>query len=362
MIEQIIKQFLFEQRRYKAVVKAAPSSTIAKSKEAGAVFAFFVRFKFKPGAGTIPTEAQLLKELASIISKNSTVGETSKYANGRYVYVISNRLKESNNRLLFNVWIYDRLYWESLTSPAESDSTTSDIVLTGKVPYPIGNSPMVQQSSVGKYTPKDLFTTDQLKGQSRIQSINTTVVSQETEDLGTNVQPPEPQPAAISDTDELPVDSEENDISVSDTDAIKPDAEKIKYPYTKSTGQIIYTTGPTDDWVYTHANNIWYGMKKLDFEQSLTTNSNPKIAEIKNKTAIDTLNKLANITPAIKFATLPVDIYTKSGNAFIKTGKKISTQPSKPQYRFDSEGKYTSLVGASKDPAKSYWVLTSTLK
>jgi hypothetical protein len=293
MIEQIIKQFLFEQRRYTAVVKAAPSNSTTKSVGAGAVYAFFVRFRFKPGPGVIPTEKQLYKELATVISENTVVGKSSKYANGNYVYIVSNRLKESDNRLLFNVWIYTKVVYDSMF--ASKEIPTDDVInIAGYGKYHIGKSRLVPNQSIGIDTQN--LTPEAEKLQKLVQTINTTPVSQETSDLGSNVKmsttdifvPGEETLGKETPGEETP---EEEKLIPN-----KPVSTKIEYPYTTKEGFIVYTTGPTDDWVYTYSNNIWYGMKKPEFEQYQTTGGvAPKFYEIKNKTAIATLNKLINL-------------------------------------------------------------------
>jgi len=315
MIERIIKQFLFEQRRYTAVVKAAPIASTTKSVGAGAVYAFFVRFRFKPGAGVIPTEKQLYKELATIISENTEVGKSSKYANGKYVYVVSNRLKESDNRLLFNVWIYtedvyNSMYASSVNSVSGEDDR-DNIVIETTTPYHIGSSKM---QLVGEITAKNINnpTPEALKLQKLAKTINTTPVSQETPDLGSNVK---------MNPKDLPIETPGGEVLgdeeevLGDNDVIKKTTDdKIEYPYTTKEGKVIYTTGPTDDWVYIYANNIWYGMKKPEFEQyQLSGGIVPKFLEIKNKTAIITLNKLANITA---ITTKQSVINTKTDNDY----------------------------------------------
>lgn len=292
MIEHIIKQFLFEQRRYTAVVKAAPSTSTTKSVGAGAAYAFFVRFRFKPGPGVIPTEKQLYKELAKIISENTEVGKSSKYANGNYVYVVSNRLKESDNRLLFNVWIYTQVVYDSMSAAAETPSDTDVINVSGYSNYYIGQSKMVPIRNFSVNIDTQALSADAVKLQKLAQTINTTPVSQETPDLGSNVKM-KPADVIPSATDEIPGEEtpgEEKPIPN------KPIATKIEYPYTTKEGFIVYTTGPTDDWVYTYSNNIWYGMKKPEFEQYQTAGgATPTFYVIKNKTAIATLNKLINV-------------------------------------------------------------------
>ncbi len=326
ILERIIKQFLTEQRRYTAVVKKAPGSTVAKSKEAQAEYAFFVRFKFKPGAGVIPTDTQLFNELANIVSENSSVGKSSKYANGKYVYAVSNRLKESDNRLLFNIWIYDRTVWDSITADRPTtggDIPDSDVIIAPRSnPYSVGRSqlfPIQYVESRSTIIP----TPEQKKEIAMLQTINTTPVSQETADLGSNVniQQPEIIMPAPSDEDEVAADDEE-------VAAEEPVENKIKYPVTTDDGLLVYTTAPTDDWVYWNSNNIWYGMKKPEFEQYWTTDgaSLPKYAEIKNKTAINTLNKLANITPVVdnqKISDQPVKSVVDTKKTVKPEEKKI---------------------------------------
>lgn len=384
MLEHIIKQFLFEQRRYTAVVKAAPATSAIKSAEAGAVYAFFVRFRFKPGSGVIPTETQLYKELATIISENSEVGKSSKYANGKYVYIVSNRLKESDNRLLFNVWIYTvEMYHSMFSNGADLDSDT--IIIQSYSNYHIGKSRLIPNQSVSKYTAN--LTPEAEKLQKLVKTINTTPVSQETPDLGSNVKM---SPVDIV-TPEKEVPGDEEEVLGVD-DAIKKTTEdNIKYPYMTKEGKIIYTTGPTDDWVYTYANNIWYGMKKPEFEQYQTAGGVvPKFLEIKNKTAIGTLNKLANITPITakekidikpaekivkpdetKFTPGPAIFKDRVGTRIIlfnwdtksKKWKNVGT------YRIEKKSPGETIV-QSKDktmtliqfPTGKYWVLSKLIK
>jgi hypothetical protein len=87
------------------------------------------------------------------------------------------------------------------------------------------------------------------------------------------------------------------------TDQVSPDSETsnendvITYPYTTKKGELIYTRSDSDPWVYANVDNEWLTAKKSEFESNINGGPDPKFLEIKNKTAISTLNKLANITP-----------------------------------------------------------------
>ena len=157
MIEHIIKQFLFEQRDYKITVKAASNFSINTSKGAGGVFAFTVKFKLS-GDGSNPSDKQLRKVMSRWIAENPTtgataIGATSKFANGNYIYLVSNPLTESANRLKFTVWVIERQKLKDLAVALEDREkmsgyfyeTPSNIDFES---YMIGKSPIMSYNDM----------------------------------------------------------------------------------------------------------------------------------------------------------------------------------------------------------------------
>lgn len=160
MIKHIIKQFLFEQRDYKITVKSASNFLINKAKGAGGVFAFTVKFKLS-GDGANPSDKQLRKVMSRWIAENPTtgataIGATSKFANGNYIYLVSNPLTESPDRLKFTVWVIERQKLKDLAVALEDRekmsgyfyATPSSIDFES---YMIGKSPIMSYNDMVKW-------------------------------------------------------------------------------------------------------------------------------------------------------------------------------------------------------------------
>lgn len=112
MLEHIIKQFLFEQAKFRWGIIPPTPALLTAAKEAGGVYAFTAKLNFTKKS-VIPSDRIIRNILTSNISDMpstgvDSVGSTGKYSNGNYIYLISNPLKESPNRLKFNVWIIER--------------------------------------------------------------------------------------------------------------------------------------------------------------------------------------------------------------------------------------------------------------
>jgi len=112
MIEHIIKHFLFEQAKFRWGIIPPTPALLTAAKEAGGVYAFTAKLNFTKKS-VIPSDQIIRNILTSNISDmpstgDDSVGATGKYSNGNYIYLISNPLKESPNRLKFNVWIIER--------------------------------------------------------------------------------------------------------------------------------------------------------------------------------------------------------------------------------------------------------------
>ena len=160
MLEHIIKQFLFEQRDYKITVKSAPNFSISTAKGAGGVYAFTVKFKLS-GTGANPSDDQLRKVMSRWIAENPTtgataIGATSKFANGNYIYLVSNPLTESADRLKFTVWVIERQKLKDLAVALEDREkmsgyfyeTPSNIDFDS---YMIGKSPIMSYNDMVKW-------------------------------------------------------------------------------------------------------------------------------------------------------------------------------------------------------------------
>ena len=160
MLEHIIKQFLFEQRDYKITVKSAPNFSISTAKGAGGVYAFTVKFKLS-GTGANPSDSQLRKVMSRWIAENPTTGATaigaaSKFANGNYIYLVSNPLTESTDRLKFTVWVIERQKLKDLAVALEDREkmsgffyeTPSSIDFDS---YMIGKSPIMSYNDMVKW-------------------------------------------------------------------------------------------------------------------------------------------------------------------------------------------------------------------
>jgi len=98
LLENIIKTVLFEDRVV-GKVSSLPMKEFDAAIAAGAVFAFEVSSKgvTKPG--------EVLNNVVGSISSNPTVGASSKYANGKYFYIVSDPI-QNDKRQKIVVWVY----------------------------------------------------------------------------------------------------------------------------------------------------------------------------------------------------------------------------------------------------------------
>ena len=164
MLEHIIKQFLFEQRRgndYKAIVHAATKYTINAAKAAGGVFAFAVKIKLNKGV--LVSSGDLRTIMSNTIVKNPTTGATainatSEFANGKYIYLASDPLSEkSPGKKKFTVWVIERQKLIDVAVKAEDrekmtgyfhKEPSTNIDFAG---IKIGDSPIMSYSDMAKW-------------------------------------------------------------------------------------------------------------------------------------------------------------------------------------------------------------------
>jgi hypothetical protein len=162
MIGHIIKQFLFEQKTdtYKAVTKTASSSDKLEAKRAGGEYAFIVKIILSnPTAKISDRQARMIlsNHIKQDKSKgNAYVGDTSKYANGNYIYLASNPLTDSAKRLTFNVWILNRQELKDIAVSVQDREKMKGFFFA----YPtsidfgnitIGNSPIMSYDDMAKW-------------------------------------------------------------------------------------------------------------------------------------------------------------------------------------------------------------------
>ena len=478
MIEHIIKQFLFEQRDYKIIVKAAPNFSINTAKGAGGVYAFTVKFKLS-GEGTNPTDSQLRKVMSRWIAENPTtgstaIGATSKFANGNYIYLVSNPLTESADRLKFTVWVIERQKLKDLSVALEDREkmsgyfyeTPSNIDFDN---YMIGKSPIMSYNDMVKWFSA---LTEAAKKQGikltlpNIQKINTVATEINTDEFKSKIiditnENWEEYPEAsefrgkaelsfsttgaqiitpISGTTPITEDSgsgaQHNGLFNGEFKNGVPFKGQLTYYQLETDsdiysvwegefkGKVIYKNGergfdikaipgkgeyiiePHENLTYPYTSqepnaagytdtyyleddsvvfvNIfaeppaWLYVPKKEFETWADNGTKPKTARSATSDEISSLNKnYPNVlsdaikwktdkrnTPVV-FKSFPIDVYTTTDEKkFTDTGKDISKLPAdKPQYWYDASAEgYAKLVGASKDPNKSYWVKSDQIE
>ena len=480
MLENIIKHFLFEQRDYKITVKAASNLSIDKARDAGGVFAFTVKFKLS-GVGANPPDSQLRKVMSRWIAENPTtgataIGATSKFANGNYIYLVSNPLTESVDRLKFTVWVIERQKLKDLAVSLEDREKMSGFFYETPssidfASFTIGKSPimsyndMVKWFSVlteaakkqgiklklpniqkinaveteintGEFKSKILDITDEnyeeypgtsgFRGKAEL-SFSTngaqiiTPISGETWVIELNKDQPRRGKFVGEFKNGIPFKGEktlyqlnseiEGDIynvwkgefdGTAFTDErgernynIEPRpgrskeivkyAPTLTYPYTSQKPNAAgytntyYLEGNDVCFINTFAESpSWYYIPKKELESWVDNGTEPETARLATTDEISNLNKNYPdvLSDAIKwktdkrntpvvFKSFPIDVYTTTDEKkFTDTGKDISKLPAdKPQYWYDASAEgYAKLVGASKDPNKSYWVKSDQIE
>jgi hypothetical protein len=325
MLKNIIKKYLFESRRFKAVVKKADSKSFNSALDAGAVYAFDVVYTIKWGRDPLPTEKDVMDTLDDIISADGMVGASSKYAVAENKYVLSNNLKDSERRMKWNVWIVPAVKRVKTSTAVEEPVTTGEqlpeIPVTA-TRYSIGKSTLVQFKRLNateqiKYkeinngapvTPTDnnvITTTSSATPKS-----DTSISAEETPAIETGVPIQnlfkQPEPVANLDSPNNP--------------------SKITYPVTAQDGNMIYTMSDTDPYVYTLMDNKWRTIRKADYEAgkssagTIISNRNAinKLNTQFNKNADLTVKPIAPIGSKVRFNKTGVRYYL-----YWFTGKKI---------------------------------------
>jgi hypothetical protein len=123
LIEKITRELLAEARRYAAAVLTAEPDVRSTAKANGAVLAFKIEFKVRPGFSKLPTDDDILDEVATAVRNTSQVGINSKYSNGNYYYILSPDQSDKKRTFLYNVYIFRKnKVWENYPPYATGDS------------------------------------------------------------------------------------------------------------------------------------------------------------------------------------------------------------------------------------------------
>ena len=299
ILEQIIRHILLEQRTV-AKIKQISNKEWAAAKAAGAVHAYAVKVKGTSNSAEIK-ELVLAATLASVGGETDdsvSVGQTSKYATDKYVYVMSNPKSEKRQRI--NVWIIPKPIKPITTDDGDG------IVVQGYSTNKIGRAHLLTVDEYNKYYPKAPITN--LK------------TSEDTEEDQSKKS--DPNSTTGQDTDNPFLKKSEP------VDATK----KITYPYewkTKYRGFVdVYTLNDADTNVYTFddEDQKWYQMNKTEFEQQHNTGKEitTEIFEVSDPDLIAKLNKLANIEP--------IDSQNKEKLQVTEPEKKKNT-PTEPEIK-----------------------------
>lgn len=320
MLENIIKTYLFESRRFTATVqKTRPESEFNKALDAGAIYAFEVVYKIKLGKDPLPSEKDVMNTLDDIISADGVVGASSKFAVASNKYVLGTDLKDVERRMKWNVWIVPSVKKVKSTTVTSDPNQKTPVpgkdlqpVEIDEVPvvasrYTIGASTLVQFKQLNaaeqaKY--KDInegqpFTAASNKPAAVIdQPEEKEIINKPAVEKGVPIQnlfaPPKADPTAS--TTETP--------------------KKPTYPYQQLDGNVLETMSDSDPYIYTYMDNAWYTMNKKAWESG----TNPKPILIKNAEAIAKLNKEFAKTAVVQTAT-PVVSYKPNEQVRLKFDK-----------------------------------------
>ena len=326
MLENIIKKYLFESRRFTATVqKMRPESEFDKALNAGAIYAFEVVYKIKLGKDPLPSEKDVMDTLDDIISADGVVGASSKYAVTENKYVLSTDLKDAKRRMKWNVWIVPSIKKVKSTTVTSDPNQKSPVPGKDIQPVEIDEVPV----SASRYTigASMLVQFKQLNAaeQAKYKDINE----------GQPFTPADNKPAAVVDQPEekeiinkpavekgVPIQNLFAPPKADPTTSTTGTPEKPTYPYQQPAGNVLVTMSDTDDYIYTYMDNAWYTVNKKAWESG----TNPKFILIKNAAAIAKLN-----ATFAKTAVVPTATVTPSGEAY-KAGDKLQFKEFNVQY------------------------------
>lgn len=315
MLENIIKKYLFESRRFTAIVqKTRPESEFKKAQEAGAIYAFEVVYKIKLGKDPLPTEKDVMNTLDDIISADGVVGASSKYAVAENKYVLGTDLKDAERRMKWNVWIVPSVKKVKSTTVTSEPNQKPPVPGKDIQPVEIDEVPIVaSRYTIGAST---LVQFKQLNSaeQAKYKDINE----------GQPFTPADNKPTAVVDQPEekeiinkpavekgVPIQNLFAPPKADPTTSTTGTPEKPTYPYQQPDGNVLETMGDTDPYIYTYMDNAWYTMNKKAWESG----TNPKPILIKNAAAIAKLNKEFGKTAVVPTATVaPAGVSYKAGD------------------------------------------------
>lgn len=343
MLENIIKKYLFESRRFTAIVqKMRPESEFDKARKAGAIYAFEVVYKIKLGKDPLPSEKDVMNTLDDIISADGVVGASSQYAVAGNKYVLSTDLKDAKRRMKWNVWIVPSVKKVKSTTVTSEPNQKPPVPGKDLQPVEIDEVPIV----ASRYTigASMLVQFKQLNAaeQAKYKDINE---GQPFTPADNNVNQPEEKEIINKPAVEkgVPIQNLFAPPKADPTASTTGTLEKPTYPYQQPDGNVLETMGDTDPYIYTYMDNAWYTMNKKAWESG----TNPKPILIKNAAAIAKLNATFAKTAVVPTATVaPAGVSYKAGDKvqFIKTGVDYYL------YWFDGK-KIVNLKGPKKTDA-----------
>ena len=342
MLENIIKKYLFESRRFTAIVqKMRPESEFDKARKAGAIYAFEVVYKIKLGKDPLPTEKDVMNTLDDIISADGVVGASSKYAVTENKYVLGTDLKDAKRRMKWNVWIVPSVKKVKSTTVTSEPNQKPPVPGKDLQPVEIDEVPIV----ASRYT----------IGASMLVQFKQLNAAEQAKYKDINEGQPF-TPAAVVDQPEekeiinkpavekgVPIQNLFAPPKADPTTSTTGTPEKPTYPYQQPAGNVLVTMSDTDDYIYTYMDNAWYTVNKKAWESG----TNPKFILLKNAAAIAKLNATFAKTAVVPTATVaPAGVSYKAGDKvqFIKTGVDYYL------YWFDGK-KIVNLKGPKKTDA-----------
>jgi hypothetical protein len=254
ILEQIIRQVLLEQRTVAKIKQiSAQEEMLAKSK--GAVQAYAVLVKGTNNTLEIQ-DLVLSATLASVGAETESVesvGVRSKYANDKYVYVMSDPDSTSKKRQRILVYILPNPFKNWKGRP--EDNLPWQLIHTGT----IGDASLMTLTDYNN---------------------NLEVTKSSNQKLNIDVPDEPDEPIKNKDAED-------------DDNIVKPEVKVFTYPYkfTNKDGKefTIYTLNDTDPYVYTFTDNSYWKTDKKEFEAS---KPNPTSTQVTDEATINKLNTL----------------------------------------------------------------------
>jgi hypothetical protein len=275
ILETIIRGVLLEDTT-KAKLRSMDAADFQTAKRAGAVFAYYAVVK------GVKDETSLLNAVAgATMGSQGTdtrvgVGATGPYANGNFVYVVNTDDVQRKN--VVSVWIMPALpSVNSFGGADKSKDQTEPDTKVARVGLKIGQSNMITKSAY-------------LKRAEIVKKSNPSAEVADVTQMQDNTTGMQKAAAAVEKVADKVTGNTDDAAAGTSTTAEKkpwdgqPSPKQAGYPYKWWNGHnmvqpnmqglwdMVYTMGPTDEWVYwRETEDTWSAIKKSEFESTYWT-------------------------------------------------------------------------------------------